>query len=199
MKALFLSLFCLVLAAAFGCSSKNVFVLLPDEDGRVGSIELSNSRGSLVLDTPGGSAEVSGPNSAPKAAPPMDAETISRTFREALAVEPLQPQSFLLYFRSGSIELTDQSVTIFPEILDAIKQRESRDISVIGHSDRSGDKLYNFNLSTRRADLVRELLVEKGVSEAYIAVSSHGEGNPLVPTADGVSEPKNRRVEVVIR
>jgi outer membrane protein OmpA-like peptidoglycan-associated protein len=193
-------LLCLVLTAFLGgCAPRNVFVLLPDQDGKVGKIEVVNDKGSTTIDAPGESITVAGANRAPEAAPVMSEREINRTFKEALAAEPRQPQIFLLYFQSGSTRLTDQSTALIPEILAAIKDRESLDISVIGHSDRAGAKEYNLVLSTERAASIRDLLVGRGVGAPLITVSSHGEGNPLVPTADDVEEPRNRRVEVVVR
>ncbi len=95
--------------------------------------------------------------------------------------------------------MTNGSVALLQPILDAINKTQSTDVSVIGHADRSGSKEYNFTLSTKRAQTVRDLLVEKGVDPAILEVTSYGEANPLVPTPDNVKEPKNRRVEVIIR
>lgn len=200
MKSAVHILFCLVLVGILsGCSAKNVVVLLPDQDGKVGSIEVVNDKGSMAIDAAGDTIEVAGPNSAPTSAPPMSDEEFNRTFNAALAVEPRQPQSFLLYFQRGSNQLTDQSASLLPEILESVSAKDSRDISVIGHSDRVGSPEDNFALSTKRAEHIRDLLVEKGVDAALIAVSSHGEGNPLIPTPDEVDEPRNRRVEVVVK
>jgi outer membrane protein OmpA-like peptidoglycan-associated protein len=200
MKGCVINVSCLLLLLLLtACSpQKNMFVLLPDQDGRVGSIEVANDQGSLVVDKPGEGAVVAG-GGKPQAAPAMSEAEIKATFGAALAAEPLQPQSFLLYFKTDSFELTNGSAALLQPILEAINKTQSRDISVIGHTDRAGSKEYNFTLSTKRAESVRDLLVERGVDPAIIRVSSHGEGNPLVPTADNVKEPKNRRVEVVIR
>jgi outer membrane protein OmpA-like peptidoglycan-associated protein len=72
-------------------------------------------------------------------------------------------------------------------------------VSVVGHTDRSGSDQSNVELGLRRANVVQALLVETGVEIAAIDVASHGEAAPLVPTDDGVVEPKNRRVEITIR
>jgi outer membrane protein OmpA-like peptidoglycan-associated protein len=85
------------------------------------------------------------------------------------------------------------------DILSTIQARQSEHISVVGHSDTLGDKAYNLSLSMRRAAAVKQRLVQEGIDEAHIDITSHGEENPLVKTADNVSNPKNRRVEVVIR
>lgn len=193
-------LLCLVLTALLtGCASRNLVVLLPDQDGTVGMIEVANAKGSMTIASPGETVAVASADRAPKAAKTMSEEKINRSFREALAAEPRRPQIFLLYFQSDSTVLTDQSTTLIPEILAAIRDRESLDISVIGHSDRAGDEEYNMLLSRKRAGHVRDQLVQKGVGARLISVTSHGENNPLVPTADNVAEPKNRRVEVVVR
>ena len=68
-----------------------------------------------------------------------------------------------------------------------------------GHADRSGTPQYNQRLSQRRADAVAAELVRQGVSRNEIMVTAFGESRPLVPTADGVREPQNRRVEIVLR
>jgi outer membrane protein OmpA-like peptidoglycan-associated protein len=54
-------------------------------------------------------------------------------------------------------------------------------------------------LSLRRANAVKNALVRAGVRESDISVVGLGESQPLVPTADGVREAQNRRVEIVIR
>lgn len=190
----------LILGAALaGCAPKNLVVLLPEEDGKAGSIEVTNAAGSMTIAAPGETVTVAAANRAPKAAPSMSEEKINRTFREALAAEPPRPETFLLYFLSGSTRLTSDSTAMLPDILAAIRDRESLDISVIGHSDRVGAREYNLALSTKRAEHVRDLLVQQGVDAGLISVTSHGEGNPLIPTADDVEEPRNRRVEVIVR
>ena len=72
-------------------------------------------------------------------------------------------------------------------------------IEVAGHADRSGTPQYNQRLSQRRADVVASELVNQGVAKEEIVVTAFGETKPLVPTADGVREPQNRRVEIVLR
>lgn len=84
-------------------------------------------------------------------------------------------------------------------MIDSIKQRNSFDISVNGHSDSTGTAEYNLDLSLKRALHMRDILVKAGINEIYISTTSHGEGNPLIPTKKGVAEPRNRRVEIIVR
>lgn len=195
---LFLGSLCL-LSLSGCCGPRNVVVLLPDRDGNVGAIEMSNAHGSLLVDKAGEGISITSRSSTPKASAFMSPEDIRKTFKEALGAEPIAPQSFLLYFETGGVKLTTESQEALSQILEVIRKRQSKDISVIGHSDSSGSKKLNYIISTNRAEHVRDILIADGIAETTLHVSSHGEGNPLIPTVDNVSEPKNRRVEVVIR
>ena len=68
---------------------------------------------------------------------------------------------------------------------------------VAGYADRSGGDRYNQGLSERRATAVRGYLVSRGIEDGTISTQGFGETNPRVPTADGVREPQNRRVEIL--
>jgi outer membrane protein OmpA-like peptidoglycan-associated protein len=69
----------------------------------------------------------------------------------------------------------------------------------VGHTDRVGTRENNFRLGLERAKLIQKLLISKGIDPNIISVASHGEDNPLVKTDDEVPEPRNRRVEIIIR
>ena len=71
-------------------------------------------------------------------------------------------------------------------------------IVLTGHADRSGSTKYNEGLSMRRANNAMTDLIDLGIPGSSIAVFSKGETEPLVPTDDGVREPQNRRVEIVL-
>jgi outer membrane protein OmpA-like peptidoglycan-associated protein len=62
-----------------------------------------------------------------------------------------------------------------------------------------GKEAYNTGLSSRRANSIRNTLVSRGVKPNTLFVSFYGKARPLVPTQDEVPEPRNRRVEVIIR
>ncbi len=178
---------------------KNLFVLMPDPDGKIGQIAVENKGGTQIIAQAGHATEVKDAATAPTPPLPMDGKTIKRIFGAALGAGPVPPISYILHFKTGSTDLTEESVSRLPEILSTIMERKSSDVSVIGHSDTVGAKQKNYELSLERARRVREILVSKGIDSQGVEVDSHGEDNLLVKTADEVSEPRNRRVEVTVR
>ena len=188
-----------LIVAVSGCAGKdNLIVLTPDDSGRVGALKVINDGGEAVLDREGQALHLGDRRTQPGAFVPISAEERA-LFAAALAAQPLAPVSYLLYFEFDSNNLTAESRQRLDDIRRAAFDRDSQDILVIGHTDRVGDADYNAALSLQRAEAVRELLAGQGIAAEVIQVSSHGEGNPLIPTADEVAEARNRRVEVVVR
>ena len=114
--------------------------------------------------------------------------------------EPLSqaPQcgNYIVFFEFDSAELTPEAMNIIGLAATAARQAGSCKITVTGHTDSSGSKAYNENLSQRRAQTVAAALVSDGIAEGEIIVQWRGEAQPLVPTGDGVKEAQNRRVTI---
>jgi len=189
----------IIAAVMLACGPKSMVVLVPDPDGSVGKISVSTAAGRVDIDQAHQSTIVRSRKEAPAEPSRMDPAEVERLFREALASQPPEAVHFILYFLSDSIELRSVSKQKLPEIAALVKQRWPTTISVVGHSDTQGDKQYNLALSMRRAQAVRRQLVRTGVRKSAIEISSHGEENPLIQTADNVANAKNRRVEVIVR
>lgn len=181
------------------CGHKNMVILIPDPDGSVGQVTVSNAAGSVDLDSANQSTIARDRKSAPGAPAELEQAQVQELFGQVLSNEPPPPLHFILYFQSDSVQLLPASGQELPKIVAAIQHRSPTRVSVVGHSDTRGDKAYNLDLSMRRALAVQQQLVGKGVEGASMDVSSHGEANPIVKTADNVSNAKNRRVEVVVR
>jgi outer membrane protein OmpA-like peptidoglycan-associated protein len=176
----------------------DLVVLLPDPGtSTAGRAAVSNDKGRVELAAAGDAVSVSR-GEAPRAltVPP---DEVQRIFGDALASLPPSPQHFVLYFRFDSEELTDESRRVVQDVLTAVKLRTDPEVVAIGHTDTTGTPVKNVELGLRRANTVRVLLVDAGLSAAAVAVRSHGEGALLVRTADGVFEPRNRRVEITVR
>jgi len=101
-----------------------------------------------------------------------------------------------VFFDFDSAHLTPEARQVVASAAADALRGETTRIDVTGHTDRSGSVQYNQALSVRRGETIRRELVADGVADSLIAVKGVGESDPLVPTADGVREPQNRRVEI---
>jgi outer membrane protein OmpA-like peptidoglycan-associated protein len=129
----------------------------------------------------------------------LSQDQIEAGFRPALEALPERPARFLLYFHGDTTELRPESRELLREALVEAERRPAGEIAVVGHTDREAPVEYNARLALRRAQAVRDQLVALGARPEAIEVRSLGEKDPLVPTADGVREPRNRRVEISVR
>jgi len=112
--------------------------------------------------------------------------------------QPAQATSFMVFFDWDRYNLSQQAETTIGQAAAAYKQTGAARITATGHTDLSGPANYNMALSLRRANAVKDSLVRNGVPAGAIQVVGKGKTQPLVPTADGVREPQNRRVEIVL-
>ncbi|MCA3271311.1 MAG: OmpA family protein [Roseomonas sp.] len=116
-----------------------------------------------------------------------------------VAVAPMAAaRTFLVFFDWSKADLTDRARQIIGEAASSRGAGVTR-IEVNGFTDRSGPADYNMQLSIRRANAVAAELVRRGVPRNEIVTRGFGEENNLVPTADGVREPQNRRVEIILK
>ncbi len=122
----------------------------------------------------------------------------TRTVTPPAAVPVATAQTFLVFFDWNSADLTDRARQIIGEAATARGTGVTR-IEVNGFTDRSGPADYNMRLSVRRANIVAAELVRRGVPRNAIVTRGFGEENNLVPTADDIREPQNRRVEIVLK
>ena len=106
--------------------------------------------------------------------------------------------SYMVFFDWDSTRLNQQSNMVIGQAAAAFKTRNGTSITATGHTDTSGGDAYNMALSLRRANAVKDALVQNGVPAAAINAVGVGKAGLLVPTPDGVREPQNRRVEIVV-
>ena len=109
------------------------------------------------------------------------------------------PPSFMVFFDWDRSNLSQQALATIKQAADAFKTKGNARITATGHTDTSGPEAYNMALSLRRANAVKDALVREGVPAQAITVIGRGEQGLLVQTGDGVREPQNRRVEIVIQ
>ncbi len=106
---------------------------------------------------------------------------------------------FTLYFLDGSTQLSPESETVLQQLLEEVARRPGAEVQITGHTDTVGSVDDNDTLSRQRALEIRAALGERGLNPAIARAVGRGERELLTVTADGVSEPTNRRVEVTVR
>ena len=117
----------------------------------------------------------------------------------AAAPAPAPARSYLVFFDWDKADLTARAQQIIADAANNSTKVGSTRIDVAGHADRTGTEAYNMALSLRRANNVAAELVRLGVAKTAISITAYGDTKPLVPTAPGVREPQNRRVEIVLK
>jgi len=167
--------------------------VLPSADGHIGTVVVQRGDERQVLNQPYATTRNG------EAVTVLSSDDVKRSFGATLQALPARPTVFMLYFVTGTDELTDESKTDLQKILDALKQRPVPDVYVIGHTDTVGELRGNDQLSAQRAETVKGFLVGTGIAAERIQTSGRGKREPIVPTADNVDEPKNRRVEINVR
>ncbi len=148
----------------------------PEFDG----VELENRNHSFLI-----GARYAFNTPAPAVMAPPAAQTIARTY--------------LVFFDWDRANLSDRARQVITEAATNSREAAVTTIEVSGHADHTGTAAYNQRLSLRRAENVASELVRQGVPQNAITIQAFGFSRPLVPTAAGVREPQNRRVEIVLK
>jgi outer membrane protein OmpA-like peptidoglycan-associated protein len=189
---------CLGMLLGACATSRTTVVLLPEADGRKTEVTVAkDGQAPVVLDQPYAATELS-TYADPWSYRASEAE-VKTTFKDALAAQPARAMHFTLYFIENSPELTEASKPVFESVFADLKQRAVADVVVVGHTDAVGSDAFNDDLAKKRAEAIRSKLLERGLKETDVVAISRGKRELLVPTADGVAEPRNRRVEIVVR
>jgi outer membrane protein OmpA-like peptidoglycan-associated protein len=189
----------LAAATAFalaGCAHSSM-ILLPDEDGGHGKVAILESGGKptdAIVDSANSRATLG-------AATPSIRPVGALKPAEAALVADLPPpaKSFTLYFLEGTTEMTPESAPVLEELRAEIAKRPGAEVQVTGHTDTVGNDADNDALSQRRAEQILNLLASKGFDRSIMSAVGRGERELKEPTADNVSSPVNRRVEVIVR
>ncbi len=125
------------------------------------------------------------------------AETAAYVPPAPQAAAPSVPKSYLVFFDFNKSELTSQAVSIVDQAAANAGPAHVTQLTVTGHTDTVGSDAYNMRLSRRRAESVAAQLEKDGIASSEIQIVAKGKRDLLVPTADGVKEPQNRRVQIV--
>lgn len=189
------ALFALV-ALFGGCATHERIILLPESNGGPTSLSVQQGEHAVLLDHAFAAADLTIANPWRYDATP---DEVRATFGDALAAQPVRPAHFTLYFVEGSDNLTEESKQTLDRMFADLDKRPVRDIVIVGHTDAVGTDQYNDALAKKRADSVSALLVARGVAPKDIVAIGRGKRELLIATPDGIAEPRNRRVEIVVR
>lgn len=110
---------------------------------------------------------------------------------------PAVARNYIVFFDWNKDDISFEALAILKSAAENARKGNISRIQATGHADSSGTRAYNKKLSEKRARAVQETLNSLGIATNEITVDAKGELEPLVPTADGVREPQNRRVEIV--
>jgi outer membrane protein OmpA-like peptidoglycan-associated protein len=184
----------------WGCAApQSVIVLIPDHEGEVGEILVSNAGGSQQASRAQETIYVRDTDTPPDAPVILEQEDIDKIFGEVLSIEPEQPAKYRLFFVDNTT-LTPDSQPHISEIVQEMMRRKSCDLLITGHTDQVGEDEYNLTLSQERVSAVRRLLVSAGVNPECIATEAYGSQFPLIISgSEDTPQPENRRVEVFVK
>tara|TARA_B100000029_G_scaffold499592_1_gene570203 strand:+ start:713 stop:1597 length:885 start_codon:yes stop_codon:yes gene_type:complete len=101
----------------------------------------------------------------------------------------------IIYFDFDEASLSKVSKDVIKKFILKNKKLISNFV-IVGHADTRGSKQYNLKLSLKRAETVKNILIENGINEKNISILGKGEDYLAVETADNVAHPANRRAVI---
>jgi len=122
-----------------------------------------------------------------------------KTLREQGELGPeVDTTSYVVFFDWGQAAVSEAGAVTIEQVAKILEPQENYEVVLNGHTDTAGDAKYNLQLSKRRAEAVKALLVAGNVKPEFIKIFAYGESDNPIKTKDGVAEPKNRRVEIFL-
>lgn len=185
-------------ASRHGCpTSTEQVVVLPDENGHVGAVEIDDGTSKIVLDKAYASSEVGSDGQARSL--PAEASEVSAKFAAAMAAQAPGAR-IILYFTARAEPVRDVTGPVDNLIAELKARTDNYTIDVIGHTDQTGSERANIKIGQSRAQLIADRLIAAGVPRERVRVTSKGSKEPAVKLKSRrVVELRNRRVEIWVR
>lgn len=184
-----------MISLLLGCSKPAEHVVVFDaEPGE--NITVTTKTSSVTLDKSSTTADIESSGQVKVTA--NNPEALQTRYAQVLETVPEAVTTFILYFDTNKSEVNKEGRTTLTAILAEIQKRSIIDVQIIGHADQTGTTTLNDSLSMSRAETVRTLLQQNGITGSFIGVVGRGARDPIIDVP-GKSEEKNRRVEVIIR
>ncbi|MDE5591894.1 MAG: OmpA family protein, partial [Helicobacter sp.] len=128
--------------------------------------------------------------------PPEVIETVEVI--EEKTPEIVHRRTFSVQFRFDSSEISPIYDSEIEDFAEYMKQNPNQNAIINGYTDSTGDKIYNQKLSERRANAVKDKIIDKGISSNRIKAQGHGEENPIATNETLEGRKLNRRVEAEV-
>jgi OmpA-OmpF porin, OOP family len=187
----------LIAAALCACAPLTKVVLLPQADGSASAVLVKTAKYEQLLSAP--YQRVIAQEDKELKADTTTAAEVQKAYPQLYASMPPRATKYVLNFMPGGTTLTSESQAQLPKILEDATNRSGADMVVTGHTDSTGALAANDTLSLSRAKVVAQLLIDKGAAASRLEAVGRGKRELLIPTADEVDEPQNRRVEIIVR
>lgn len=194
-QMLFITMIAFFLVA---CSPKSTVVLLDSEKPNNALLVQTNT-GEAHLNEVGAYVDLVDKDATPKEVKKMPKDEIAKRFAKALATQPIQPISYIVYFKNGSTELTEPSKAILEEALQTMQKRSPCTVDVIGHTDTVGSAKVNQKISLNRAKGIASIIKAQKMKIVSLTTKGFGEEDLLIQTKNNKPEPRNRNVEIFIK
>jgi len=186
-----------ILMFIFGDNPKTEIILLESKSEK-NEILVSTDSGEVIINKPYQSTKLLSRTQKPKEIVQLSKEEVIDKYKAVLENTPKFMQ-YMIYFESGSTTLNESAEIELQKAIDYIKSQTNSIITIIGHSDTVGNKESNMKLSQKRTQSVKKYVELGNLDIKELTTEYYGENTPLVKTKDGVSNAKNRRVEIFIR
>jgi outer membrane protein OmpA-like peptidoglycan-associated protein len=184
-----------------GCAApppERVVLLPADTERPIGGVVVRSGSAEVVLAEPFAEATVSRDGRVQAAR--SDAATVEQRYGRWLVLRPAAPRVWTLLFDTGRERWDEAALeALLPALRESLAADPSAQLRLTGHTDSVGAVEDNDRLSLRRATLLRDELVRRGLPEQRLQAVGRGEREPRVATPDEVPEPANRRVEITLR
>jgi outer membrane protein OmpA-like peptidoglycan-associated protein len=176
---------------------EKVAVILGDKSGKKNAITVRSKDTKLKIDKPLTQVKIRKDGKLSKPVK-ISKKELNKNFGTVINAIPKKAFSINIFFKKD-IKLEDIYIIKLFQIKQEIKRRKPCEVEIIGYSDTKGSDEKNLILSKKRAELIKTLIDETKVEIENINLRALGESNLLVSTKDDTTEPKNRRVEVIIK
>jgi outer membrane protein OmpA-like peptidoglycan-associated protein len=178
------------------CKTASTVILLPEKGGKPSAVVIETAAGNGMLNQPYQTAEANGQGSIQLAA--TNADAVAKRYPWLMSLRPPQERRLTVFFATAKAELTPESEAELAELLKFTDQWLGSEVAVTAHSDTTGSDELNDRLSLERAQILRERFIVRGLRAELVEAAGRGKRELLVPTADGVDEPRNRRADIVV-